>query len=887
MNKYLHHYNIKISDYSQAKLFFRFEPLALRLFCEVKRDKIVTLSQETLFDVFDQYISDANSRVVEKLEMDAMYNKNFLIKGLSLISQYMWDNNVSRIQLSENVGVNKKELYAICNEDLLIYRDWYEEENMGFTYDLMGGYLIAKYLIKQFDSFDKFATAFSGELKKRLLDCNSQSVNPLYDDITYCLMVLALQKFQFSELTLLPSELKSYLVKAIFTSSIESVHNQGSTILDFLSHALTTNYENMRVAHCCAFIPNHQLNFDFTSDILKKMKVAQRDIIWTAYKSTSEIDENLSVIKQFADICNGNTERKNNVHIVAKYVMWLLASNSHKLRYEATKALYYYGRSYPQCFITLLVYSLDINDVYVPERMLAVSYGLSLNLQSGNFENLTIKNFLIPIARIIYDKLYSENAVLITTHSLIRNYARKTIKLANKLSPGDFSIEELNRIERKCNITKQNISHWQTVKECGGPLQMDFSNYTLGTLIPDGSSYSNPKLKQQSRGYIYKRIYELGWDEKLFKNIESTNRHYNNTREDGDNGIDKMDRFGKKYSWIAFYELAGILSDNGLLDVEYKYWTEVNPDIDPTFPTIEPERNIEFDHLLHNEWNLQTWFNNDIEENFSNLYYRYSLNNDNADYICLYGYFSDKDRDSDKSRFNYIRPFICKSDDINKLSEYLWMKDLSGGRLMDVIKNGNCFVGEMFVWPDSTYSNWEDMEFKRDAFAVIHEENQHLHSAEVNLLKFNVLLSEQEKTSLLDEIEKDLSFDANDIEVIKVLIPTMDYYMEYDGSIGTQSTLAKEIVFSEELNWIPQTFNLNDHDGNKITSIIHKSRKDSYYEFVYLRKDILDNFLNKNKYSMLFCVWGQRENIQNNIKGKGFKHIEIYSRNLKDQSDRR
>ena len=41
------------------------------------------------------------------------------------------------------------------------------------------------------------------------------------------------------------------------------------------------------------------------------------------------------------------------------------------LRDKATRALYWYGRRFPQEFLDLVIESLSINDPYIPERMLA------------------------------------------------------------------------------------------------------------------------------------------------------------------------------------------------------------------------------------------------------------------------------------------------------------------------------------------------------------------------------------------------------------------------------------------------------------------------------------------------------------------------------------
>ena len=73
----------------------------------------------------------------------------------------MWQNRTRHIPLDKLIhnvdNQSRTELdwlssktHAIEAEGLLVYRDWDEvREAMYFTYDLLGGYLIAKYLVQQ------------------------------------------------------------------------------------------------------------------------------------------------------------------------------------------------------------------------------------------------------------------------------------------------------------------------------------------------------------------------------------------------------------------------------------------------------------------------------------------------------------------------------------------------------------------------------------------------------------------------------------------------------------------------------------------------------------------------------------------------------------------
>ena len=65
------------------------------------------------------------------------------------------------------------------------------------------------------------------------------------------------------------------------------------------------------------------------------------------------------------------------------------------------------------------------------------------------------------------------------------------------------------------------------------------------------------------------------------------NWNYNRSADGG-----KTDRYGKKYSWIAFYELAGLRQDKNLLPDYYDDLRISDADIDPSFPVGQREYNL-------------------------------------------------------------------------------------------------------------------------------------------------------------------------------------------------------------------------------------------------------------------------------------------------------
>lgn len=82
-------------------------------------------------------------------------------------------------------------------------------------------------------------------------------------------------------------------------------------------------------------------------------------------------------------------------------------------------------------------------------------------------------------------------------------------------------------------------------------------------------NYYNRFPTEGIRNWLIKRSYDLGFDIKLHGRYDEFARGWTFRHSD-----DRIDRIGKKYQWIAFYEIIGILSDNYKFENKYSYFNE-------------------------------------------------------------------------------------------------------------------------------------------------------------------------------------------------------------------------------------------------------------------------------------------------------------------------
>ncbi len=207
VRRYFEYYKI-LGDVTLASLTEFRLPLYLKLFCETKNTSAeyeipVYVGQETIFDVLTKYMVSANVSVSTRLSKHAQLK--LVQNALRKLATELWKQRKRALPIAnayevvdgrplEDIDVGKSVMEMMLEEGLLVSRDWgTEEETIGFTYDLLGGYLIADSIISHhgdrleefFGDTDCLALLFSQNWQKR---------HPLADDISRCLAALLPQR---------------------------------------------------------------------------------------------------------------------------------------------------------------------------------------------------------------------------------------------------------------------------------------------------------------------------------------------------------------------------------------------------------------------------------------------------------------------------------------------------------------------------------------------------------------------------------------------------------------------------------------------------------------------------------------------------------------------
>lgn len=855
IDKYSKHYEVTISRLSSAIKIFMNEPVCLRLFFEAHKKQTVELIHDSVLYAFDEYIYNSINNICNLLGIK--YRNAHVKTLLNKLIMYLWEHDSNGIPLKDLPDFAEPEFDAFNHEDLLLYRDFREVEEFCFTYDLIAGYLIASQLLCDIKTKDELITQVNSHIfKKKLVERG----NPLFDVITNCYILLASRKFGIGCCTYLPFP-SEYIIDAIYGASKDYINNDFNEIAPWIEDKFVNNPPTFFSKFIdVAIEPDNKLNFIFSSHLLTKLTLPNRDLSWTEYVrspywNNNRIEKLIKRLESYSRTGEGNKEK---LYLDAYVAMWCLTTVSHRQRYNATKALYWYGCRYPVEYLKIVEYGSDINDPYIPERLYGVAYGIALAIQDIDNNNPLISDYLIPLARLVYEKFFCRDNIT-SCHYLSRIYCRGIVELAS-MHDTFFSDEEKKRIFSPIpQINKDNIEEWEEQEGSDHVIRMDFSNYQLGHLITNGGSYSNPPLKKKSRWFLHQRIHELGWNEEQFEAIDN-NINSDNWSRYNDNS--KIDRYGKKYSWIAYYELAGILDDVGLLHNEWNEYRPIASDIDPSFPEKDSSIELLKDNFLGDKSiNTKEWIETDIPIELDSLLYGKLLEKEEHTFICMYGYFCSKNSKIGRQRFTFVRPLIVNNEDYDDFFSLLSKQDLGGRWLPEIQTNSNIFAGEMHLPYVGCASNLVEMSFIT-GYKLVGDINDEEDNEFLYLLKKFGNYSEIRQQPITRDF--------------KVLLPTMEYYYETDFSHDTGRSISYEISSSEKLRPQSQSFEMLDANGKKASvNTVYSKDYNNHQHFVFLRKDILDHFLDNNNMKMVWAIWGEKD-YATPMAFKVFQQIEEY-----------
>ena len=970
IDKYFNAYKIKAEDITLAPLRQFEHPLHLKIFCETKNRERETevqvyVGEQTLFEIFDKYLEQCNEKVCKRLELRP--GTSVIQPALNKIAEYLWQHRTRNINIEEMACIvdgqyleepkwwESSKTRAIEAEGLLVCRDRIGgKDTMSFTYELLGGYLIALYLVQQaakrrqsylrrtisnlfgkesrnshplLSNIRKYWVALFPPKIRRFWSnlWGHKTEHPLRDDISRCLAAL------------LPSEIGKFLhevsdnrkalglsIRALFEISPRDINEECISLINHLFGVPKNRESFFKLAETTVGHPNHPFNASFWSERLSALSMSERDLSWTEYvrRNRYTLEE---TVTRFEETCqnaqNVSDYGKKRLFLLAEYIMWILTSTVRPLRDQATRALYWYGWRFPEDFFSLVLKSFTINDPYVSERMLAATYGIAM-ARHNDFENTSFVGEALPLyARQLYENMFKLDAPHSTTHILARDYARRTIDIALIHHPKLLTEDERERITPP--FTDGGIRKWcesENKEEGPPPIQMDFDIYTLSGLINYDSA---PGEHKRVKANVYWRIYELGFSLENFGEIDKWISGENSNLGRYHEHPRKIDRYGKKYSWIAFFELAGFRQDNSLLPDYYDEDRFSGADIDPSFPDEHREYNLVTEDLLGNrEVTAEQWVFKTPHPDLTSYLKIDGPCDEKGTWILLNGFLSQKDDQTNRDMFAFLQGLIVKSGETKEIVEILKKQEKIDRQTLPFCpEDGYTYAGEI-PWCDTYQENiWEEVSLKigtvlvpeekqvilRDGEPVSDKELQSFWDSIADLIEPEDPLAKllgfcgiNSITNLIEtrnwqmieaQLQKrgfELTTETTDVEqpefqTFEMLVPVRKNHWSDSSSVSVPGRSVRvpirQIAETFSLYGHPQSFDLFEKDGKRasITFCYGEAWKDEQ-DFTYLREDLLERYLAKIGAELIWVIWGNRRLVSENPDDpyENFQEVKTY-----------
>jgi len=836
IDKYFNYYKIDATD-ADLPIEFLQHPLTLRIFCEVAnahRQHVVGVEAlpTSLASLFEEHFNRVAERIAELSSTAHRVYQQEVQDALLTIARLLWEGNARsaefravRSAVGDLGSWDSSVVRALESEGVLVRTTFGEGgQGLAFSYDLMAGHMMARHLLSG-PSLAEWLQSDEGCAQFRFNRAGSHTF--AYDVFQ---ALVGLYPHWLSRRQLWQDLSDDSLVMNALLLTVQSDPRQiGRETVERFASAMQESEQFAQLAfkklRSTRAARAHPFDMDFLHSVLLAMPNTQRDLFWTEWlrKSSEEAEGDFKFLS--TRWASGALDERAIRR--ARWVMWTLTSTSRRLRDLATKTLYEFAIKRPSEFFCLAIDAIAVSDPYVPERMFAAAYGAVLTTWS-DVNAVEMREALPGVAREIYQAMFTPGAVHTTWHALYRQYGLGTIAIAQTIDPTCLSKDEAAHLlppfshlpDPFSSIPLFDADVLERARRAA--IGMDFGNYTIGGLIPGRSNYddTNPEY-QNVLPAIVSRMLVLGYDPQQF---EAVDRQMNSgPRMGGDKH--KVDRYGKKYGWIAYFEMWGVRHAQGMLD-ERRGERPSDADIDPTFPLDAPVLELALPDLFSGQpTDIGGWMASGPQPDYLSILEIAEIDGSSGPWIVLDGFLEQSAAD-DRQVFSFLRGVLVESGDVDRLCTLFAGLEYPGNHAIPDMPNYYyTYAGEM---PFSSVPGLPAADEQDDG-----------------------------------SYERMVSADRWSDNGVPVEIPVQRYSWEsYHSAMNQTSGVvlpAKEICEALNLGYRANKWDL--HDASGVASLyreVGEYESQASGSFSYLRRDLLDNYLTQSGKTLVWLMWGER-----------------------------
>lgn len=738
IKKYFNFYEIPYSDIPFTNQEFR-NPLFLRLLCEGFKKKTIDLDNISFNDVYKNYLSVMNLNMAEKCE----YSKHIHVieKVINEMVLYKYNTGLGSnliplektieivINVEKKYNIKKSLLDELLSNGILTQNVNYDDEEYIYvTYEKLEDYLYAKLLVEEFDKIgaEKFG------LKYKNLKYHS--------DILEALAIVLSEKGDRELFDLLAHEQCNNSVIEAFCSALKWRKSKSfnEKTLHYINNVVLKSEYGFRNLYDALILIStkvgHVFNAERTVDNILEYSMPNRDELFIPLFDEIYFEDG-SPINRMLDWClnkeNFDNVLNETIRLSAIMISTFLISSNNILRDKSTKALVNLLNGHIDILISVLIKFENVDDPYILERLYAVAFGCVVSEKSNSkIEELSIY---------VYDKIFAHEYVY--PNILLRDYAKNIVEYA-KYKVSSERLKNINvQPPYKSDMPEvpadEEISTYEYNYKSSGFKDYFWSqNAILNSMRVEYSRDGSPGGYGDFGRYVFQR-YFYEWDgldyndlkniaiKKVFDMGYDVEKHgiYDRNIKHGRYRENTRERIGKKYQWIALYELAAQVADNYKMKIhtdcyggiEYNYCKgsfEPNiRNIDPTALVINTSN--ENDKIIHNKLYKFSNIANDewlsIVDDIPKINNLINLKYNDEDFILLSGWYSwteEKQLGSkqyenpQKDLWVQINSYIVDSKSVDFILKNLRNKDFMGRNASEPNENYNLYNKE-YYWSEA------------------------------------------------------------------------------------------------------------------------------------------------------------------------------------------
>lgn len=620
--------------------------------------------------------------------------------------------------------------------------------------------------------------------------------------------------------------------------------------------------------------PNHPYHARRLYDYLARYPMPERDLQWSEFlrrRYASPTIHRLLTWAQNLNVANMTQQSASELVVLLSLVLTTVVRNDRDL---ATKALVLIGERFPGVLFDHLVISLGFNDPYVPERMLAAAYGTAMSLVDSEV-TLTFRPLLGGLAKILYKLMFAPRGRHMTHHTLMRDYAVGIIDLAQRANCVNLPKAAGKNLAAPfpnipSTFTSNGIPDPAVKAAVKDAIRMDFGNYTMGRLISNRANYDdkNPDYVQV-REKIEHRIFDLGYRSDRFEDADRDIGGASwNARDER-----KVDRYGKKYSWIAYFEMWGEREATKKLP-DWRLGERTSDcGVDPSFPKRPPNWKPPTPDLFGAPCHsTAAWVKGGFTPNWHPLLVIPEVNGHQDKWVLLQGYIGGADKSHDRELFAFLRGMFVARKDVQSLRDKFLAVDYPGNRrIPEVISEHYLYAGE--AGRSQRYARelyQKNGRYRRQVVEAFDEyvrdepaSKDRTAASRIRLAANNGKGAEASFADLFGSRPK-----MRHILGIRVELPFVHFGWEsYHSSQNDFSGFdlpAPSLIQRLGLASKGREIDFYDPSGNPGTLYREAGNawKGDRHSLLYIRADLLQRYLIETRQVLVWCNWGERNWLQ-------------------------